>query len=197
MMGRRFIHRLARDNRGNAITEFALTAPLFLLVLMGIFDFSWQLYAKEVLSGAVAKVGRASTMEGVANSQAALDAQVSAQVHRVFKDANVTFSRVSYDSYDDIGNPESYTDDNGNGQYDSGECFEDVNGNGSWDADRGAAGNGGADDVVLYTATMTITRILPVWKMLGQPQTKSISAKTILRNQPYNTSTTTSTVICT
>lgn len=197
MIGRRLFRRLAPDVRGNAVTEFALTAPLFLLVLMGIFDFSWQLYAKEVLSGAVAKVGRASTMEGVANSQTALDAQVRAQVQRVFKDANVTFSRLSYNSYDDIGNPENYTDSNGNGHYDVGECFEDVNGNGTWDSDRGAAGNGGADDVVLYTATMTINRILPVWKMLGQSQSKSISAKTILRNQPYNIATSTSTVICT
>ena len=39
------LRRLARDDRGTAITEFALTAPLFLLILMGIFDFSWQMYA--------------------------------------------------------------------------------------------------------------------------------------------------------
>ncbi len=197
MIGGRFFTRLARDSRGNAITEFALTAPLFLMVLMGIFDYSWQFYAKQVLTGAVAKAGRASTMEGVASSQTAIDTQVRDQVQRVFKDANVTFVRAAYDSYDDIGNPESYTDTNGNGRYDSGECFEDVNGNGSWDTDRGMAGNGGADDVVLYTATMSITRILPVWKMLGQSQNQSISAKTILRNQPYNTSTTTNRVICT
>jgi len=43
---------------------------------------------------------------------------------------------------------------------------------------------------------MNITRILPVWRMLGQPQQKTLSATTVLRNQPYNTGTSTSEVIC-
>lgn len=188
---------LRRDNRAAAATEFALTAPLFLLVLMGVFDFSWQMYAKQVLSGAVSKVGRASTLEGNANSQTTLDADVRAKVQKVFKDSTVTFTRKAYDSYDEIGDPENYTDSNSNGRYDSGECFQDVNGNGSWDTDRGQTGNGGAEDVVVYTASMQITRVLPVWKMLGQPQNKTITATTVLRNQPYNAATSTNRVICT
>lgn len=189
--------RLRRDDRGTAITEFALTAPLFLLILMGIFDFSWQMYGKQVLSGAVAKAARAATLETASGSQTALDAAVRKQVKRVFKDANVTFTRQSYDSYDEIGDPENYTDSNKNGRYDTGECFQDVNGNGSWDTDRGKSGNGGAEDVVVYTASMKITRVLPVWRMLGQPQESTIQASTVLRNQPFAAATATSTVICT
>ncbi len=193
----RFARALCRDDRATAVTEFALTAPLFLLILMGIFDYSWQMYAKQVLSGAVAKVGRASTLEGNASSQTALDADVRAKVQKVFNGATVTFTRKAYDSYDEIGDPENYTDSNSNGRYDSGECFQDSNGNGSWDTDRGQAGNGGADDVVVYTASMEVTRVLPVWKMLGQAQNKTITASTVLRNQPYNAATSVNTVICT
>lgn len=189
--------RLRRDKRGTAITEFALTAPLFLLVLMGILDFSWLLYGKEVLSGAVSQSARAATLEGNAVSQTALDAAVRTQVQKVFKNATVTFTRQAYNSFDEIGDPESFTDTNANGQYNSGECFEDVNGNGNWDADRGSTGNGGADDVVLYTASMTVTRVLPVWKMIGKSQQKTITASSVLRNQPYNTATNSTTVICT
>ncbi|HMO74809.1 MAG TPA: pilus assembly protein [Sphingopyxis sp.] len=185
-----------RDERGTAITEFALTAPLFLLILMGIFDFAWQMYAKQVLSGAVAEAGRASTLEDNASDQAALDAKVARQVRNVFGNAEVSFSRKAYSSFDEVGDPENYTDSNKNGQYDSGECFQDVNGNGNWDADRGKAGNGGADDVVVYAASMEIKRVLPVWRMLGQPQETTIVAKTVLRNQPYGAATSTSTVIC-
>jgi Flp pilus assembly protein TadG len=191
------LQRLRRDDRGTAITEFALTAPLFLLILMGIFDYSWQMYGKQVLSGAVAKAARAATLESSSGSQTTLDAAVRKQVKRVFKDANVTFKRQSYDSYDEIGDPENYTDSNKNGRYDTGECFQDVNGNGSWDSDRGKTGNGGAEDVVVYTASMKITRVLPVWRMLGQPQESTIQASTVLRNQPYAAATATSTVICT
>jgi len=192
-----FLRRLRRDDRGTAITEFALTAPLFLLILMGIFDFSWQMYGKQVLSGAVAKAARDATLESNSGTQAALDAVVRKKVQDVFANADVTFTRKAYDSYDEIGDPENYTDTNKNGRYDTGECFQDVNGNRNWDSDRGQAGNGGAEDVVVYTANMKITRILPVWNMLGQPQETTIKASTVLRNQPYAAATATNSVICT
>ena len=191
-MTRRFIdlaRRLRGHQRGTAITEFALTAPLFLLLLMGVFDFSWQFYAKQVLQGAVAKAARDSTLEVNAGNQAALDTKVRSAVQMVFSNAEVTFTRKVYDSFDQVGKPEPFKDKNGNNSYDSGECFEDFNGNGSWDADRGKTGNGGADDVVLYTASMEFKRVLPVWAMLGQPQSTTLSQSTVLRNQPYRAGT--------
>lgn len=197
MTRRSFLRRLRRSEQGNAIVEFALTAPLFLLILMGIFDFSWQIYGKQVLQGAVSKAARDATLESNAINQAALDTKVREKVLNVFKNGDVTFERKSYDSYSEVGQPEAFTDSNKNGRYDAGECFEDVNGNSSWDADRGATGNGGAEDVVLYTATLEIERVLPVWKMLGQSQTSRIQATTVLRNQPYNAATSTKKVICT
>ncbi|MCW5646311.1 MAG: pilus assembly protein [Sphingopyxis sp.] len=197
MTRRSFLRRLRRSEQGNAIVEFALTAPLFLLILMGIFDFSWQIYGKQVLQGAVSKAARDATLESNAINQAALDTKVRQKVLNVFKNGDVTFERKSYDSYSEVGQPEAFTDSNKNGRYDAGECFEDVNGNSSWDADRGATGNGGAEDVVLYTATLEIERVLPVWKMLGQSQTSRIQATTVLRNQPYNAATSTKKVICT
>jgi hypothetical protein len=199
-MTRRFIdlaRRLRGHQRGTAITEFALTAPLFLLLLMGIFDYSWQFYARQVLQGAVAKAARDSTLEGNAASQAVLDEKVRMAVKNVFGKATVTFTRQTYDSFDAVGKPEPFKDKNGNNQYDAGECFEDINANGSWDADRGRAGNGGADDVVLYTASMEFNRILPVWQMLGQPQKTILKQSTVLRNQPYNAGTNANPVKCT
>lgn len=190
------LRRLSRHQGGTAITEFALVAPLFLLMLMGIFDYTWQMYAKQVLQGAVSNAGRASTLESNAADQSALDAKVRTEVLKVFSNATVTFRRKAYESYDDIGKPEPFTDSNNNNRYDAGECFEDLNNNGSWDSDRGSDGNGGAEDVVLYTASMKFKRILPVWKMLGQPLETTLSATTVLRNQPYNVNTTTSKIIC-
>jgi hypothetical protein len=199
-MTRRFIElarRLRGHQRGTAITEFALTAPLFLLLLMGIFDYSWQFYARQVLQGAVAKAARDSTLEGNAANQAVLDEKVRTAVKNVFGKATVTFTRQTYDSFDAVGKPEPFKDKNGNNQYDAGECFEDINANGSWDADRGRAGNGGADDIVLYTASMEFNRILPVWSMLGQPQKTILKQSTVLRNQPYNAGTNANPVKCT
>ena len=102
--------RLRGHQRGTAITEFALTAPLFLLLLMGIFDYSWQFYARQVLQGAVAKAARDSTLEGNAASQTALDDKVRTAVKNVFGDATVTFTRQTYDSFDAVGKPEPFKD---------------------------------------------------------------------------------------
>lgn len=196
MMGRAFLSRLRRDQRGNTIVEFALTAPLFLIVLFGILDFSWQYYAKITLQGLVNDAARQATLEGNALDQTKLDNAVRDKVLNVFPKGEVRFSRKAYDSYTEVGDPEAFTDQNNNGRYDSGECFEDVNGNGSWDADRGQSGNGGAEDVVLYTASLKMTRVLPVWVFLGQSQQSTLSATTVLRNQPYNAATSTKKVIC-
>ena len=46
-------------------------------------------------------------------------------------------------------------------------------------------GNGGADDVILYTVEMKFDRVLPVWRMLGQPQETTLRETTVLRNQPF------------
>ena len=39
---------------------------------------------------------------------------------------------------------------------------------------------------MLYTVTATYDSLFPLWKMLEGSQERSVSASTILRNQPYN-----------
>lgn len=190
------LRRLRGDRRGTAIMEFALTAPVFLLLMMGIFDYCWQMYARQVLQGAVSQAARLSTLEEYSEDQDALDEKVGDKVKDVFKSADVEFERLAYESYDDVGEPEPLTDKNGNEVWDPGECFEDMNATGNWEADRGSAGNGGADDVVLYTVSMTFDRILPTWQMLGQSKEVTLTASTVLRNQPFNANASSSQVIC-
>jgi Flp pilus assembly protein TadG len=189
--------RLLGEERATALMEFALTAPVFLLVLMGIFDFSMQLYAKSVLSGAVNRAARDAALEGNNMSQAAVDAAVTANVKTVFQDATVTYSRLAYDNFSGVNKPEPLTDANSNGTREAGECFTDINGNGAWDTNQSKNGQGGGDEVVLYTAEMQLTRLFPAWKMMGQPQVATIKAATVLRNQPFNTNDVNNTVICT
>jgi hypothetical protein len=190
------LRRLRDSERGAALVEFAFTGPLFIMVLMGIFDYSWQMYAKQVLQGAVAKAARDATLEGNVASQTALDNIVSTAVTNVFPQAQVTFSRRAYDNFNEVGNPEPFNDDNGDHAYQNGECFEDVNGNGVWDSDRARGGNGGADDVILYTVRMRFNRVLPVWRMLGQPQETTLVETTVLRNQPFAVGVDASPVLC-
>jgi hypothetical protein len=82
--------------------------------------------------------------------------------------------------------PEDYNDVDGDGSCNNGEPFEDLNNNGNWDADRGTAGQGGARDAVLYNVTISYPRLFPVARLIpGQSDTFTMTATTVLRNQPY------------
>ncbi|HEX5183141.1 MAG TPA: TadE/TadG family type IV pilus assembly protein [Allosphingosinicella sp.] len=179
--------RIVRDESAVTIIEFGIVAPVMLLMLMGFFDLAHTEYSRSVLQGAMQMAARSSTLESGLSSSAAIDTAVENQVKRVVGSAaTFTVSRLSYTDFGDVGKPEPYTDTNGNGQYDRGECYEDDNGNGQWDSDMGAAGQGGADDAVLYTVTASYKRMFPMARLLGWPANQTITASTVLRNQPYD-----------
>ncbi|MCZ4107037.1 pilus assembly protein [Brevundimonas diminuta] len=177
---------LLRDARGVTAVEFALVAPVLLLMLMGFLDLSYNLWARTVLYGEVQKAARDSSLESGPGAQAELDRKVTAGVRTVVPRATVTIERRNYDSFARVGKPEDFTDKNGNGRRDPGECYTDSNGNSQWDADRGMGGQGGADDVTRYRVTIEYPRLFfPLARMIGLSQTQSAAAETILRNQPY------------
>lgn len=178
------LQRLAREKRGMALVEFALIAPTFMLLLMGVFDIGYGMYAKAILEGAVESAGRSASLENTTN--AAIDDKVRAQITALNRSGNLQFTRTYYQNYVDVDLPEDFTDTNGNSQWDPGECYVDRNGNNSWDADVGLPGRGGAQDVVLYSAAFEYRRLFPLWKILGQSENQTITGTTYLRNQPFS-----------
>lgn len=185
-MIRRQLHSLGTDADGATVVEFALASPVLVLLLMGLFDMGYSVYANTMLQGALQRAARDSTVEGAASTLTTLDDAVKAEVHRVVPDASIAFSRKAYANFTDIGLEEDYTDANENGVCDNGEPYEDANGSGTWDRDRGANGLGGARDAVVYTATMTYSRKFPMASLIGLSETVTNSASTVLRNQPYD-----------
>ncbi|KHS48435.1 MULTISPECIES: TadE/TadG family type IV pilus assembly protein [Novosphingobium] len=185
-MIRRQLHSLGTDADGATVVEFALASPVLVLLLMGLFDMGYSVYANTMLQGALQRAARDSTVEGAASTLTTLDDAVKAEVHRVVPDASIAFSRKAYANFTDIGLEEDYTDANENGVCDDGEPYEDANGSGTWDRDRGANGLGGARDAVVYTATMTYSRKFPMASLIGLSETVTNSASTVLRNQPYD-----------
>lgn len=176
---------LARDKRGVTAVEFALIAPALLVLLLGVFDTAYNLYAASVLNGAAQKAARDSTIEGAETRGLAIDDKVAAAVHNVVPGAEVTFDRRAYRDYSDIHQPENYTDVDKDGVCDDDEPFEDSNGNGVWDSDRGADTMGSARDAVLYTVTVSYPRAFPLMHLIGLPETVTSRSQTVLRNQPY------------
>lgn len=186
----RRLRGMRRDKNGIAVVEFGFIAPLFLLMLMGIFDFGFTLYIQSALQGAVQEGARQASLE---NTQwSTIEARVNQQVRRVVPSSDpstvisFTLDPSYYQNYNDITLPEDFTDTNGNNRYDATECFVDRNGNRQWDQDVGVAGRGGAQDVVSIEASLTYRRVFPFWKLIGQSQNITLNATTFLRNQPFS-----------
>ncbi len=171
---------------GATTVEFAMVLPLLLVMMLGIFDVGMNLYATSVLQGAMQKAGRDFSLEDARSRQNTIESYITGQIRTIAPNSTVTFERNAYFDFADVGQPEVYDDLNDDGQCNNDEPFEDANGNGQWDADRGEAGFGGARDAIMFTATATYDRLFAMDGLLGLPEQVTISASTVLRNQPFD-----------
>ena len=182
-----FLRRLAGSDRGATLTEFGFVAPIFILMIMGIFDMAHTQYTHAMMNGAMQSAGRDLTLESAGSQEANIDQTVIDRVKTVVPDAaNVQLEKLSHFEFSDIGEQEEYDDDNGDGICNNNEVFVDANGNGQWDDNRGEVGIGGARDAVLYTAVVSYDRLFPMYGLAGMPQQVTLRASTVLRNQPYD-----------
>lgn len=179
---------LGRDPSGATIVEFAVVAPIFIGIIMFIFDMGFMAYARSILSGEVNAVGRASALETATDdTRAAMDDRVTEKVRLIVPDGTVTFQRESFNTYGLAQTRvEPFADGNDNDRCDAGESFIDLNGNRRFDLDGARAGGGGARDVVIYTATLQYTRLFPVAELFGMDRTVELQARTLLKNQPFD-----------
>ncbi len=190
------IRRLGRDQRGATIVEFAVIAMPMCVLLMGGLELGYNSYVRSTLQGALHDAARVAAVENpiLATEGDTVEEQVANMIKEtvahVAPNAVVDVDQKSYFEFSSIGEPEKLmTDNNGNGKYDASDedCFEDANGNGTFDPDSGKSGtNGGADDVVLYTAKVSAPRILPLDRLVpGISEKVEYTLRAAVRNQPY------------
>lgn len=196
MRRRLIIRRLGRDQRGATIVEFAVIAMPMCVLLMGGLELGYNSYVRSTLQGALHDAARVAAVENpiLATDGDTVEEQVANMIKEtvahVAPNAVVDVDQKSYFEFSSIGEPEKLmTDNNGNGKYDASDedCFEDANGNGTFDPDSGKSGtNGGADDVVLYTAKVSAPRILPLDRLVpGVSEKVEYTLRAAVRNQPY------------
>lgn len=174
---------LLYDRAAVAMVEFALVAPVLMLLLLGCFDLGHGIYTKTMLLGSIEKASRDSTIQAAVTGT--LDAKVSSAVQKIAPGATITFQRTYYSSFSQVRKPEDFTDTNHDGTCNNNEPYEDANGNSRWDSDMGLTGQGGARDAVLYKVTVTYPRVFPIWRLLRQSSNSQLVASTVLRNQPF------------
>jgi Flp pilus assembly protein TadG len=196
-MIRALLTRLRRNQRGATLIEFAMVAPVLLVVIMGLLDMTYRLYAKAMFEGAIQKAARDATLENGAN--VASGTLIDSKVKEAFKKINGTvddnsfsFTRRNFKDFSNAGRMEASTGPGGQCARPSGATvytYVDQNNNNVWD-DGAISGQGGANDVVLYTATVTFKALSPVNGLIGAPTMQTIKVSTVLRNQPYNSQAT-------
>ncbi|MFM9898224.1 TadE/TadG family type IV pilus assembly protein [Sphingorhabdus sp.] len=180
-----------KDELGASILEFALIAPVAMLLIFGTMDIGHSYFVRATLDGAMQNMGRSSSLESAAilAQQVVIDLRVKEAVLALAPTATITTNRSYYKTFSEaasaraeivIENPAT-----ANFRCDVGESFWDINGNKTWDSDGGAKGQGGARDVVVITYKVTYPRLFPLAKLMGLPANVELESNSILANQPY------------
>jgi hypothetical protein len=173
--------------RGQAMVEFAFLAPAFIGMLAAIMEFSGIMFAQTVLEGSAREASRYGvtgfTQEGVSREDQIMSI-VEQNTYGVIDLDKLVMETLVYDNFADVGQPEPFTDENGNEIYDEGEPFSDINGNGGWDEDMGAAGLGGPGAVVVYRMSYDWPIMIPLFRpFFGD--TINLQANVAVRNEPF------------
>lgn len=186
-MIRRLFRRFRRDDRGATLIEFAMVAPVMIIVIMGLLDMTYRIYATAILQGAVQKASRSSTLASNNTSQTALDTAIKdafKQINGGVTDSSFVFTRRNFSNFTNADKMEPSTGPGG--VCAPGFTYVDLNNSNTYD-DGAQNGQGGAQDAVLYTVQVTYPSPFPVASLYGASRTPTIRATTILRNQPFAT----------
>lgn len=181
----RFWHR----NDGVTAVEFALVAPVFMLLLFGIVEFALIMVVYNVMEGATASSSRLGktgyTAAGVTRQQTIINV-ITERAGSLINPDLLTVTSKFYKQFDQINDPEPYFDANGNGSYNSGETYTDINGNGQWDPDMAASGFGSAGDIVVYEVSYPWTISTPmISSLVGTNGIYRITTHAVVKNEPY------------
>lgn len=191
------LRALGRREDGATILEFGLIAPVLCVMLLGALDAGHTLYMQGVLQGAVQKAARDGSLEDAAGTSSttrdAMDAIVRAQLATLHKTATVTITRRFYKTFSEAAaaQAESFTDSAVGSPYRDGKCnngesFSDDNNNVKYDRDGGdSADRAGAKDNIVYTVVISYPRMFPIDKLIRGNGTTTLTASTVLANQPY------------
>jgi len=183
------LRRFLRCQKGVSALEFALVAPVMLLLITGIIDLMLVMFVTSLMEGGLrdgSRLGRIGFQPVGTTREEAVAQKIADATIGLLDMSQVQITTKVYQDFSSIGQPEPFTDANGNGSFDAGEPYTDVNGNGAWDADQGVAGLGSPNNVVLYTVRYDWTLLTPLLPaILPSGSTFPIEASLAVRNEPW------------
>lgn len=188
----RTLARLWRCQTGAYAAEFAVVTPIMMMLIAGLVEFGYIGFAKATLETNIQQAARQAIARtyGCAEDRSLLIQTRVAEVMSGFPTSNpATVSARAYgSSFSDVGKPEPFTDENGNGVYDFGEAYTEINGIEGWQADRGRVGDmGGPGEVVMYEVAFSIQPLfMNIAGFFNEGTGTPLRASTVVRNEPYS-----------
>lgn len=184
------IKRLKINQVGGFAIEYALLLPIFITLLFGSMEIGRIMMVYTALEGAVTESSRIAITgqvpAGFATNEDYIKDFVQNSLRKVAGNSTVTTQLNVYDSFASVGQPEPYTDTNGNSAYDSGECYTDINNNNSWDNDMGADGTGAGENIMVMNINVDLPYV--TGRLMGKITGKNsivLSTSTAVRNEPF------------
>lgn len=190
------LRTLLADRRGISAVEFAILAPVMILLTTATIEAAHLMMVRMTLEGAVGEAARTS-MVSLHISEEDRDVSMRAMIGRrmaSFQAHEGKSLSIATTVYRDFGSshPEGYQDLNGNGRYDPpggsapGEPFDDRNRNGTRDVAAPVEGKlGGPGDVVSYTASYPAALYFGfLTPLFGAEEGFLVTASAVLRNEP-------------
>jgi Flp pilus assembly protein TadG len=194
-------HALARHVGGHAILEFAIVAPVLLLLLMGTVEYAMVMFASAVLEGATnyaARVGQTGYYVTSNNgatcapttTQVANDTPIQLQslyvvcmagerVKGIFDITKLQLTATDYGGYSSSDSPVTTT------------CSNSASATSSSNPPSCSSlqSFGNAGDVIVYTLTYPWNIVTPFLQgMLGKNGIVMLSSSAVVKNEPYSTS---------
>ena len=184
------LRRFRACRRGAAVIEFAFVIPLLLVFIVGIMELSRITLAISLLEGGLREASRFGITGLDSDDSASREEQILALINHhgagLYQIDQSNLSTLIYPNFALIGDPEPYTDTDGNGTHDPGEPFTDVNCNGNWDADMGRAGLGVGGEIVLYKVDYPLKLMTGyLGNALGDSGKIDLEASVAVRNEPF------------
>ncbi len=181
---------------GATAIEFALIAPIFFLIVLGLMEVGLFMYTSVAVESIVARSGREASIGNLVGGAGSRSDQVQEMIRQSTRQliggqmtqVNARVLDVEQNNgYSGGQEPDLCFDPYGVGVPFCNGQFEDANGNGQYDADTTANNAGNAEEVVEITVRLPWRANFPMVRDLFGPDGFAvIRASTIVKNEPFD-----------
>lgn len=190
MMHTHMVRRLWRAEDGVSAIEFAIIAPVLMLLMFGIVEFATIMLLANIMENATSissRLGKTGYAASGKSREETIRDSVAERAGNLIDPSKLVITSRYYEQFDQIGDAEPWNDANTNGIPETGE-YNDINGNGQWDSDMGLAGYGDAEDIVVYTIRYPWGVMTPIMREViadgnGDFQ---LTAHAVVKNEPFD-----------